>query len=136
MESNRAKWGWIGGSLLILIWSVFPILWIISLSFKQPGEIGTNPSFLPKQWTWVNYRTVFQTDLFTSALVNSIGNLGGFAGPYAVGFLTDRTGSYSAGVYFMFSTAVASCCERRENSSILSRVMPCCSAYSSAVLAM
>jgi multiple sugar transport system permease protein len=73
MESNRAKWGWIAGSLLILIWSVFPILWIISLSFKQPGEIGTHPSFLPKQWTWVNYKTVFQTDLFTSALVNSIG---------------------------------------------------------------
>jgi multiple sugar transport system permease protein len=73
MESNRARWGWIVGSLLILVWSVFPILWIISLSFKQPGEIGTNPSFLPRQWTWVNYKTVFQTDLFTSALVNSIG---------------------------------------------------------------
>src|SRR2546423_6662423 len=73
MESNRAKWGRIGGSILILIWSIFPIMWTISLSFKQPGEIGTNPSFLPRHWTWVNYKTVFQTDLFTSALVNSIG---------------------------------------------------------------
>jgi ACS family tartrate transporter-like MFS transporter len=38
--------------------------------------------------------------------VNLIANFGGFAGPYAVGFLTDRTGSYAAGVYFMASTAV------------------------------
>ena len=38
--------------------------------------------------------------------VNLIAALGGFSGPYMVGFLTDRTGSYSAGVYFMASTAV------------------------------
>src|SRR6266545_218355 len=73
MESNRTRWAWIVGSILILVWTAFPIFWIISLSFKQPGEIGTNPSFLPKQWTGVNYQTVFKTDLFTSALINSIG---------------------------------------------------------------
>ncbi len=38
--------------------------------------------------------------------INLIANFGGFSGPYMVGFLTDRTGSYSAGVYFMASTAV------------------------------
>jgi len=38
--------------------------------------------------------------------VNLIAALGGFSGPYMIGFLTDRTGSYSAGVYFMASTAV------------------------------
>jgi len=32
------------------------------------------------------------------ALVNSIGNLGGFLGPYFVGWLKDRTGGYSAGM--------------------------------------
>src|SRR6266545_1674884 len=73
MESNRTRWAWIVGSILILVWTAFPIFWIISLSFKQPGEIGTNPSFLPKQWTGVNYQTVFKTDLFTAALINSIG---------------------------------------------------------------
>lgn len=72
MESVRAKWLWIAGSVLILVWTVFPILWIISLSFKQPGEIGNNPSFLPHKWTGENYKTVFKTDLFTSALRNSI----------------------------------------------------------------
>jgi len=48
------------------------MLWMISLSFKQPGEIGNNPSFLPHDWTTDNYETVFKIDLFTSALRNSI----------------------------------------------------------------
>ncbi|MUN38279.1 carbohydrate ABC transporter permease [Actinomadura litoris] len=73
MESARSKWLWIVASLLILVWTVFPILWIVMLSFKQPGEIGNQKGFLPHHWTWDNYRTVFKTDLFTSALINSIG---------------------------------------------------------------
>jgi ACS family tartrate transporter-like MFS transporter len=32
------------------------------------------------------------------ALVNSVGNLGGFVGPYAIGALTQRTGSLNAGL--------------------------------------
>ena len=32
------------------------------------------------------------------ALITSIANLGGFAGPYAVGFIHDRTGSLYAGM--------------------------------------
>jgi len=32
------------------------------------------------------------------ALINSIGNLAGFAGPYAVGMLKDATGSYTPGL--------------------------------------
>ena len=39
-------------------------------------------------------------------LMNLIANFGGFAGPYMVGFLTDRTGSYMAGVWLLVSTAV------------------------------
>ena len=34
------------------------------------------------------------------ALVNSVGNLGGFAGPYAVGFITEKTGSLYGGLAF------------------------------------
>jgi ACS family tartrate transporter-like MFS transporter len=32
------------------------------------------------------------------ALINSIGNIGGFAGPYAVGYLRDATGGTTAGL--------------------------------------
>jgi ACS family tartrate transporter-like MFS transporter len=33
------------------------------------------------------------------AFVNSIGNLGGFLGPYMIGWLKDTTGSFTAGLY-------------------------------------
>jgi ACS family tartrate transporter-like MFS transporter len=33
------------------------------------------------------------------AWINSIGNLGGFFGPWYVGFMKDATGSYSGGLY-------------------------------------
>ena len=35
------------------------------------------------------------------AMINSIGNLGGFAGPYTIGFIKDRTGSVSWGLAFV-----------------------------------
>jgi ACS family tartrate transporter-like MFS transporter len=40
------------------------------------------------------------------ALINSVGNLGGFLGPYAIGFLTDLTGGYDAGVYYLVATGI------------------------------
>jgi MFS transporter, ACS family, tartrate transporter len=40
------------------------------------------------------------------ALINSVGNLGGFIGPYAIGFLTDRTGAYTAGIYYLVATGI------------------------------
>lgn len=45
------------------------------------------------------------------ALVNSIGNLGGFFGPYMMGWLKDATGSFSAGLFglaFMLALAAVS----------------------------
>ncbi|RXY98847.1 MFS transporter [Fictibacillus sp. S7] len=35
------------------------------------------------------------------ALINSIGNLGGFVGPYMIGYLKDSTGSTKSGLYFL-----------------------------------
>jgi MFS transporter, ACS family, tartrate transporter len=32
------------------------------------------------------------------AMINSVGNLGGFAGPYLMGWLKDRTGDYTTGL--------------------------------------
>jgi MFS transporter, ACS family, tartrate transporter len=40
------------------------------------------------------------------ALINSIGNLGGFVGPYVIGFLTDRTGNYLAGIFYLVACGV------------------------------
>lgn len=35
------------------------------------------------------------------ATINSIGNLGGFAGPAMIGWIKDQTGSYAGGLYFV-----------------------------------
>ena len=40
------------------------------------------------------------------ALINSMGNLGGFVGPYIIGYLTDRTGAYAAGIYYLIASGV------------------------------
>jgi ACS family tartrate transporter-like MFS transporter len=40
------------------------------------------------------------------ALINSVGNLGGFVGPYVIGYLTDRTGSYIAGIYYLVAAGL------------------------------
>jgi multiple sugar transport system permease protein len=56
----------------VLVYALVPLIWIVSLSLKNPDSIGDG-SFLPTQWTLSNYSTVFKTSFFTSALRNSIG---------------------------------------------------------------
>jgi len=71
-QSNRQKIVWIIGSLIVVIYALFPIAWVVSLSLKPPTDLA-NASFLPSHPSFTNYRTVFKTSLFTSALRNSIG---------------------------------------------------------------
>jgi len=59
------------GPLAVIAWTLLPVVWILSLSFKAETDIN-NKKFLPTTWTLENYRTVFNTPLFTSALRNSI----------------------------------------------------------------
>jgi len=42
------------------------------------------------------------------ATINSIGNLGGFAGPAMIGWIKDQTGSFSGGLYFVAGLLVLS----------------------------
>ena len=35
------------------------------------------------------------------AMINSIGNLGGFVGPYAMGYIRESTGSFNGGIIFL-----------------------------------
>src|SRR6266550_5347710 len=72
MNTKRREIGTVVGAFLVVIYALFPVAWILSLSFKAGDDIN-NKQFLPKKWTLDNYRNVFKTDLFTSALRNSIG---------------------------------------------------------------
>jgi multiple sugar transport system permease protein len=64
--------GWVVAAIFIVAYTLLPVVWITSLSFKKGDDIN-NKKFWPTIWTWDNYREVFKTDLFTSALRNSLG---------------------------------------------------------------
>ena len=66
------RWRWGLADLAVVALALFPVLWIISLSFKTPATIGDG-SLIPREWTLENYQNIFNTTLFTRALVNSIG---------------------------------------------------------------
>ncbi len=63
---------WATGTLLIVLYAIIPLLWILSLSFKDQNSI-TNGSILPTNPSWVNYSTIFKTGVFVRPLLNSIG---------------------------------------------------------------
>jgi multiple sugar transport system permease protein len=67
-----ARVGLVVGPALIILWTLLPVIWILSMSFKEGDDI-LNGKFLPSAWTLENYRVAFRTPLFTSALRNSIG---------------------------------------------------------------
>ena len=70
--TTRQKSGWITANLVTILLVLIPVVWIASLSFKDPSTI-TDPTFFPKKWTWANYKGIFNTSEFTRPLLNSIG---------------------------------------------------------------
>jgi multiple sugar transport system permease protein len=68
----RERFGWSAAFVVIVVASLVPVVWIISLSLKTPAE-ATDGSFLPKSVTLSNYSDIFKQGIFTSALRNSIG---------------------------------------------------------------
>jgi multiple sugar transport system permease protein len=72
-STPRQKFLWILGTFVVLFYALIPVLWIISLSLKDPTTIG-DQKFFPTKWTWDNYNAVFSGGLgFNHALFNSIG---------------------------------------------------------------
>jgi ACS family tartrate transporter-like MFS transporter len=41
------------------------------------------------------------------ALINATGNLGGYIGPFVVGWIKDSSRSFEAGLYFLAASAIA-----------------------------
>jgi multiple sugar transport system permease protein len=73
MESTfQKRLGWTGAVILIGLFALVPVVWIISLSFKDPTTIGDG-NFFPTKVTWDNYNSIFSQSIFTDALRNSIG---------------------------------------------------------------
>jgi multiple sugar transport system permease protein len=71
-EQAKRMTGWSAALLVVLVFSLVPVLWIVMLSLKTPAT-ATDGSFIPHHWTLSNYSDIFKTGIFTSALRNSIG---------------------------------------------------------------
>jgi MFS transporter, ACS family, tartrate transporter len=77
---------------------------IVAMSIAAIGLYGSKPAFWPLP-------SAFLTGAGAAggiAMVNSIGNLGGFVGPYIVGWISTSTGRYEDGLYFLAGCALAS----------------------------
>ena len=77
---------------------------LVTMSIAAVGLYGSRPSFWPMP-------SLFLTGAAAAvgiALINSIGNLGGYVGPFIVGWIKQSTGSFEIGVYFLAGCALTS----------------------------
>ena len=75
--STKQKIGWAAITVVVLLWSLFPVVSILMTSFKTQAGLFSG-RFLPPEWTLENYATILAPggsaqDLFLPALRNSIG---------------------------------------------------------------
>lgn len=68
----RRAASWVIIDTLVLLYALFPVLWILSLSLK-PTSTVKDGKLIPSSVTFDNYRGIFRGNFFSSALINSVG---------------------------------------------------------------
>lgn len=71
IDAKRAA-GWIVVDAIVVIYALLPVLWVLSLSLK-PTSTVKDGKLIPSSISFDNYKGIFTGDVFSSALVNSIG---------------------------------------------------------------
>ena len=71
-----------------------PVLTMIAIILSQMGQAAIAPTF----WTLPTAMLSGTAAAGGIALINAVGNLGGFLGPYMMGSIKDATGSFSIGL--------------------------------------
>jgi MFS transporter, ACS family, tartrate transporter len=79
-----------------------PALTIVAFTIGACGAFGTLPVF----WTLPTAVLSGTAAAAGIAVINSIGNLAGFVGPYAMGWIKDATGSFTGGLLLIAALAV------------------------------
>ncbi|HWY64108.1 MAG TPA: MFS transporter, partial [Rhizomicrobium sp.] len=79
-----------------------PVIVMALLCFAQIGVSAVPPMFWPLPASFLTGASAAAG----IAAINSLGNLSGFAGPYAMGYLKDLTGSFTAGLLFLAGCAL------------------------------
>jgi MFS family permease len=100
-----AKWrhqqAWMAGALVIAACGLFastsanPVLSFVAICFSAIGFKAAASLFWPIPQGYLDTRVAAAV----IALINSVGNLGGFFAPAAFGYLQQHTGSISGGLY-------------------------------------
>lgn len=67
---QRTFWGF--GVVVAVGYALLPMLWILSLSLKEKGDL-TDQRFIPRAISWENYRAIIDDPQFPAAIVNSLG---------------------------------------------------------------
>jgi len=75
---------------------------IVALALAAVGILGSKGPFWPLPAAYLS-GTAMAGGI---AFINSIGNLGGFVGPYAVGWIRESTGSFKGGLYALAGLGV------------------------------
>src|SRR5258708_1107290 len=84
-------------------WSGASYWALIGMSAATVGIYGSRASFWPMP-------SIFLTGTAAAgaiALINATGNLGGYVGPFIVGWIKDSTGSFENGLYFLAACSLA-----------------------------
>src|ERR1700748_540116 len=79
-----------------------PVVIMALLCFAQIGISAVPPMFWPLPASFLTGASAAAG----IAAINSLGNLSGFAGPYAMGYLKDLTGSFTAGLLLLAGCAL------------------------------
>lgn len=72
--STKERVLWYLAAAVIMLYALFPVAWIVSLSLKAPNDL-TNQQFLPTDVSFENYEQILlgdARDLFLPALRNSV----------------------------------------------------------------
>src|SRR6201994_1932398 len=79
-----------------------PVIIMALLCFAQIGVSAVPPMFWPLPSSFLTGASAAAG----IAAINSLGNLSGFAGPYAMGYLKDMTGNFTAGLLLLAGCAL------------------------------
>lgn len=99
---------WVATTLLIAAVGMFmstyggPVFAFVAICFAAVGFKAASALFWPIPQAYLDARIAAAV----LALINSVGNLGGFVAPTVFGFLEEKTGSIQGGLYGLAATSV------------------------------
>ena len=80
------------------------VMGLVAVAIATIGLYGCKPPF----WTMPSEFLTGTAAAGGIAMINSVGNLGGFVGPFVVGWIKDSTGDFATALYFLAACAVVS----------------------------